>query len=145
MPQRRSGWPVVGELPDGVPVVRLAPWTGPWADDDPDANFKADIATYSLADPLLTLQNMADNLDVPVGSLARYVLAKWASGGAEGLLELGPSTVERMRGVIAQAEDVATDEARLAGWTQLTQMLAWLGHGIDSPDTTYPEGGGVPI
>ena len=42
-----------------APVVRLEPWTGPWADDDPDANFKADVATYSHVDPLTTVTNLA--------------------------------------------------------------------------------------
>jgi hypothetical protein len=125
----------------GVPVVRLEPFTGPWPDDDPDANFKADLAAYSLADPLLTVRNLADNIGVPVGAIVRYVLAKWASGGAEGLLELGPSTVERMRAAVADAEAAGTDEARLAAYEQLAAMVGWLHHGLDEPDATYPSGG----
>ncbi len=126
---------------DAVPVVHLAPWTGPWDADDPDANFKADVATYSLADPLSTIGNVADNLGIPVGALARYVLAKWASGGAEGLLELGPSTVERMRDLVVAAEEAGTDEARLEAYASLQAMVGWLAHGVDSPETTYPTGG----
>ncbi len=130
--------------PEG-PVVRLTPWTGPWDSDDPDANFKADVATYSLADPLSTIGNVASNVGIPVGALVRYVLAKWASGGAEGLLELGPSTVERMRDVVAAAEDAGTDEARLEAYATLSAMVGWLSHGVDSPETTYPGGGGDPV
>lgn len=126
---------------DEVPSVRLESWTGPWDDHDPDANFKADVATYSLADPLATIGNVAANVGIPVGALARYVLAKWASGGAEALLELGPSTVDRMRGIVATAEDADTDEARLAAYAELSALLAWLGHGIDDPEGTYPDGG----
>ncbi len=126
------------------PVLHLVPWTGPFGSDDPDANFKADVATYSLADPLSTLENVSRNLDVPVGALARYVLAKWASGGAEGLLELGPSTVERMRAVVDDAEDADTDEARLAAYRTLAGMVGWLAHGIDDPQATYPHGGAGP-
>jgi hypothetical protein len=127
-----------------IPVVRLEPFAGPWPGDDPDANFKADVAAYSLADPLVTVRNLAVNIDVPVGAIVRYVLAKWATGGAEGLLELGPSTVERMREAVTAAEAAGTDEARLAAYEQLAAMVGWLHHGMDEPDTTYPHGGSEP-
>lgn len=123
------------------PVVRLEPWTGPWPDDDPDANFKADVAAYSLADPLVTVRNLSASLDVPVGAIVRYVLAKWASGGAEALLELGPSTVRRMLDAIERAEDAGTDAARLEAYDTLTSMVSWLGVGLDDPASTYPAGG----
>jgi hypothetical protein len=103
------------EMPAGdEPVVELVRWRGPWPDDDPDANLKTDVAIYADADPLVTLRGLAEALDIPVGALARYVLAKWASGGSEGLLELGPSTVARMRALVDDAERAGTDEARLA-------------------------------
>ncbi len=127
-----------------APTVRLEAWTGPIDPDDPDANFKTDVAAYSLADPLLTIRNVASNLDLPVGAVARYVLAKWTSGGAEALLELGPTTIERMRAIVAEAEADGTDEARLAAYASLSQMLAWLGHGLDDPEGTYPTGGADP-
>jgi hypothetical protein len=122
-------------------VVRLESWSGPWPHDDPDANFKADIAAYSLADPMLTITNLSENLGIPAGAVARYVLAKWASGGAEGLLELGPSTVARMCAVVGDAEASGTDEARLQAYEQLASMVGWLGHGLHAPEQTYPSGG----
>jgi hypothetical protein len=112
-------------------LIDLEPWTGPWPDDDPDANFKIDVALYNRGDdPLATLEMLSKNLNIPVGALVRYVLAKWASGGAEGLLELGPSTVARMTDTCSVAEDVGTDEARLAAYHQLRTMLSWLNEGI---------------
>ncbi len=123
------------------PVVRLERWTGPWPDDDPDANFKADVATYALADPLATVRRLSGNLDLPVGAVARYVLAKWATGGAEGLLELGPSTVHRMRELVAEAEAAGTDAARLDAYAALAPMVGWLATGLDDPEATYPSGG----
>ena len=36
-------------MADDSRVVELAGWSGPWADDDPDANFKRDVALYGLA------------------------------------------------------------------------------------------------
>ena len=84
---------------DDAPVVRLERWTGPWPDDDPDANFKADVALYANVDPLTTIENLGRAIDVPVGALVRYVLAKWATGGSGGLLELGPTMTRRLGAV----------------------------------------------
>lgn len=53
---------------DGDPEVRLVRWAGPWSEDDPDANLKADIALYSKVDPLVTVANLAAAVDVPVGA-----------------------------------------------------------------------------
>jgi hypothetical protein len=112
-------------------TVDLTRWTGPWPDDDPDANFKIDVALYNQGDdPLVTLRMLSANLDIPLGALVRYVLAKWASGGADGLLELGPSTVARMTQACIDAESAGTDEARLAAYEQLRTMLSWLNQGL---------------
>lgn len=108
------------------PVVTLERWTGPWAEDDPDANFKADIALYANVDPLSTIRNLAENINVPVGAIVRYVLARWASGGSGGLLELGPTMVHRLADVCDQAQATGTDAARLAAYEQLRQMIEWL-------------------
>ncbi len=40
-------------------TIELEGWDGPWADDDPDANFKSDVALYSHVDPLTTIRNLA--------------------------------------------------------------------------------------
>lgn len=122
---------------DGPPVVHLEPWAGPWPDDDPDANFKADVALYSLTDPLATIRGLSENLDVPIGALCRYVLAKWASGGSGGLLELGPTMVRRLHAVCEEAEAVGTDAARLDAYRQLCSMVTWLNLPLDEPGT-YP-------
>ena len=110
----------------GDHVVTLERWTGPWPDDDPDANLKADVALYANVDPLSTIANLAANVDVPVGALCRYVLAKWATGGSGGLLELGPTMVNRLAAVCDDAEAAGTDAARLAAYDQLRQMIEWL-------------------
>lgn len=117
-------------------VVVLEAWTGPWAPDDPDANFKAEVALYAKLDPMRTIAALASNLNLPVGAVVRYVLAKWATEGSGGLLELGPHMVTRLNQVCESAEAVGTDEARLAAYHQLTQMLAWLALPLRDP-TTY--------
>ncbi len=118
------------------PVVRLVRSVPPWPDDDPDANFRADVATYCRWP-----RRLCAALGLPVGAVVRSILAKWATGGSEALLELGPSTVDRMRAVVAEAESAGTDEARLRAYEQLQVMVGWLGHGLDDPEGTYPDGG----
>lgn len=114
--------------------VDLIPWKGPWTDDDPDANFKADVALYTHVDPMGTIDRLAEALGIPSGAIVRYVLAKWASAGSGGLLELGPSMIHRLWGPIEEAETEATDEARLAAYEQLRQMLLWLRLPLADPD-----------
>jgi hypothetical protein len=116
------------------PTVRLERWTGPWADDDPDANFKADIAAFSLLDPLETLRGLGENLDIPIGALARAILARWASEGSSALLELGPSVVERLWTVTEEAEQASTDEERLEVYRRLRGMVSWLRVPLTDPD-----------
>src|SRR5580704_16108847 len=113
-PTRRSGRRLFrqdGAMPgpgddqsDTTEVVRLEAFTGPWADDDPDANFKADVALYATVDPMVTIRTLSRNVGVPAGALVRYVLAKWATGGSGGLLELGPTMVLRLWEPIERAE-----------------------------------------
>ena len=114
-----------------APTVTLERWTGPWADDDPDANFKAEVALYANVDPLSTINNLSANIDVPVGALVRYVLGRWATGGSGAALELGPSMIRRLAAACADAEATGTDEARLAAYDQLRQMIEWLRLTID--------------
>jgi Family of unknown function (DUF6027) len=115
-------------------TVKLESWTGPWRDDDPDANFKTDVALYALVDPLVTLRNLSGHLDVPVGALCHYILAKWATAGSGGLLELGPSMTRRLADVSDRAELDGSDHARLAAYTQLREMIGWLRYPLDHPD-----------
>jgi Family of unknown function (DUF6027) len=116
--------------------VELTPWTGPWADDDRDANFKADVALYAHVDPMSTIENLAAAMDLPEGAIVWYVLAKWASAGSGGLLELGPSMVNRLWEPVEQAESTGTDSARVDAYQQLRQMLAWLRLPLSNPDSS---------
>jgi hypothetical protein len=115
-------------------TVTLEPWTGPWTEGDPDANFKADVALYALVDPLTTLRTLSSNLDVPLGALCHYVLAKWATAGSDGILELGPTMIRRLSAVCDVAENADTDEARLVAYAQLRDMIHWLELPLDQPD-----------
>lgn len=117
-----------------VPVVHLEAWIGPWPDDDKDANLKADVALYAKVDPLRTVRGLSESTNIPEGAIVRWVLARWASEGASGLLELGPTMTRRLQGVCLDAEAADTDDARLAAYHQLRQMISWLHHPLDHPE-----------
>jgi hypothetical protein len=68
-----------------------------------------------------------------MGAIVRYVLARWASEASAGLLEIGPTMVGRLAAVCDRAETEDTDDARLAAYHQLRQMLSWLHLGLDDP------------
>lgn len=107
-------------------TIVLTRWRGPWTDDDPDANFKADVALYANVDPMATIRRLGASINVPEGALVHYVLAKWASAGSGGLLELGPTMVHRLWAPIEEAERTGTDQARLAAYEQLRGLISWL-------------------
>jgi len=104
----------------------LLPYRDRWPDDDPHANFKAEVACYTAADPLPTLQNLSQTTGIPVGSLIRYVLVKYAASGSEALLALDPIVFRQMRDQVRQAEEQGSDEARLKAYRALREILAWL-------------------
>ena len=109
------------------PVVQLERWAGPWDDTDPDANFKAEVATWSKADPMETLVPFAEALGIPLGAVCRYILSRWAAEGSAGLLELGPTMVERLWRFCEEAESAGDGpEARLAAYDGLRQVISWL-------------------
>jgi len=106
--------------------VELVGWDGPFEADDPDANFKADVALYSHVDPMTTIRRLSAAMGMPEGAIVHYVLAKWASAGSGGLLELGPTMVHRLWEAVERAEEEGTDQARLDSYRQLSQMISWL-------------------
>ena len=107
----------------------------------PDANFKADVALYAHVDPMTTIANLAHALDMPEGAIVRYVLAKWATAGSGGLLELGPTMIHRLWRPVEEAEATGTDGARLEAYTQLAQMLSWLRLPLVDPGAAGYEAG----
>lgn len=111
-------------------------WDGSWAEDDPDANFKADVALYSHVDPMATIGRLAEAMNVPEGAIVHYVLAKWASAGSAGLLELGPTMVGRLWAPIERAEEEGSDVARLEAYDQLRQMISWLRVPLVNPEAS---------
>lgn len=106
--------------------MNLYPYTDSWPADDPHANFKADVAAYTAADPLPTLENLSKATGVPVPCLVRYVLVKYAASGADALLTMSPIVMQQMADQVAKAETAGTEAARLAAYDALRQMIRWL-------------------
>ena len=81
---------------------------------------------------------LARALDVPVGALCHYVLAKWATQGSGGLLELGPTMTRRLGRICDDAELAGTDAARLEAFRQLQGLISWLQFPLDHPEVYEP-------
>lgn len=106
--------------------IELVPWDEPIDEADPHANFKAEVATWSMADPMETLVPFAEMVGLPVGAVARFVLAQWAAEGSAARLEIGPKAVERLWQACEEAEGGVDDRARLDGYRKLRDLLAWM-------------------
>jgi len=103
---------------------------------DRHANFRAEVACYTAADPMPTIENLSNLTGVPVDQLIRYVLVKYAASASDALLSLDPIVFRQMRDHIARAEQDGSDAARLRAYEALRQMMAWLGV---AATTTSPE------
>lgn len=109
-----------------VRQISLEPWNGTWNDDDPNSNFKTDVALYSLVDPLVTLRSLSATTGLPLGALVHYVLARFATAGSSGMLELGPAIIQRLWEPVAWAEETGDDHGRLRAYGELRELLTWL-------------------
>ena len=110
--------------------MQLYPYTDTWDENDPHANFKADVAHYTIVDPLPTLEGLSQSTGVPVPCLIRYVLVKYAASGAEALMAMGPLVLRQMQEQIDAAEVADTVEARLKAYEALRQIVSWLQAGM---------------
>jgi hypothetical protein len=107
--------------------VDLKPFRDSWAADDRHANFKAEVACYTVADPLPTLENLSKGTGIPVECLIRYVLVKWAASGSEALMAMEPIVFRQMKEHVERAEADGGDPAKLKAYQALKEMVGWLG------------------
>jgi hypothetical protein len=110
--------------------MHIYPYTDTWDDNDPHANFKSDVAHYTIVDPLPTLEGLSQATGVPVPCLVRYVLVKYAASGADALMAMGPLVLRQMQEQIDTAEVAGTDESRLKAYEALRQIVSWLQAGM---------------
>ena len=114
----------------GMPAtIVLLPYRDTWPEGDQHANFKSEVACYSTADPMPTLENLSRGTGIPIGCLARYILVKWSASNAEALMAVGPIVFAQMKERVERAEAAGTDEARLGAYDALRQIIGWLAHG----------------
>ena len=114
-------------------LIQLETYSGTWPPDDPDANFRAVVAEYSRIDPLPTLETLARHKQIPVGAIARFVLARYCTSGSDALLEMGPRVVRQMEDVVRAAEAEDTDAARLRAYAALRAIVSLLAVPLDDP------------
>jgi hypothetical protein len=74
------------------------------------------------------------NKQIPVGALARFILARYASSGSEALMEIGPRVIGQMNEIVDAAEAENTDAARLDAYNSLTGVIRWLNIPLTAPD-----------
>lgn len=110
--------------------MQLYPYTDSWKENDPNANFKADVALYTVVDPLPTIEGLSRYTGVPVPCLIRYILVKYAASNADALLAMGPFVLYQMEQHIATAEADGSDQARLKAYDTLRQIVSWLRAGM---------------
>jgi hypothetical protein len=110
--------------------MQLYPYTDSWEEHDPHANFKAEVANYTVADPLPTMEGLSQATGIPVPCLVRYILVKYAASNADTLLAMGPLVLHQMEQQIAAAESEDSDEARLKAYEALRQIVSWLRAGM---------------
>ena len=120
-----------GRQPGNLRAVEFRSYRDNWPADDPHANFKAEVAGYTSADPLPTLTNLSRSTGIPVDCLIRYVLVKYAASGADALLAMKPVVLHQMEEHIARAEGEGSDAARLRAYAALKSMIGWLALGED--------------
>jgi len=112
----------------------------PDPEEDIHANFRAEVACYTAADPMPTMENLSRLTGVPLDQLIRYVLVKYAASPADALLSLDPIVFRQLRDHIAKAEAEGTDAARLRAYEALKQIIAWLGiSAATSPESPHHE------
>ena len=112
----------------------LESYEGSWPDDDPDAGFRSMVREYSRLDPLVTLETLSRNKSIPLGALVKFILARYSASGSEALMEMGPIVVRQMADIVEQAENKATDRARLEAYAALRAIVSWLQVPVSDPD-----------
>ncbi len=125
-----GSWPIAFILEAKVisRQITLEGYLDTWEANDQHANFKAEVVAYSRLDPMITIDRMSRATNISVGALTKYILAKWAASGSEGLLEIGPRVVDQMNNVIEKAETIGDDPTRLSAYYVLSDIISWLNY-----------------
>ena len=110
--------------------MQLYSYTESWEEHDPHANFKAEVAHYTVIDPMPTIEGLSRATGIPIPCLIRYILVKYAASNADALLAIGPLVLHQMEQQVAAAEADGSDQARLKAYDALRQIVSWLRAGM---------------
>jgi len=77
---------------------------------------------------------LSRNKQIPLGALARFILARYGTSGSDALLEIGPRVVRQMGEIVREAEAAGSDDARRRAYAALKAIIAWLQVPLDDPD-----------
>ena len=101
--------------------MKLNPYTDTWHANDAHANLKADVAHYTVVDPLPAFYGLTQQTGIPVTCLIRYVLAKYAASDAA-MQATEPLLLQLLDKEIADAAD--RDEALIPAYATKQEIFA---------------------
>jgi hypothetical protein len=111
--------------------MSLPRYTEHWDQNDPHANFKAEVACYTAHDPMPTLERLSAGTGIPVECIVRYVLVKYAASGADALLAMTPIVFRQMLEIVEGAEQ-GSEKEKIAAYESLKKIVQWLALGAES-------------
>jgi hypothetical protein len=111
--------------------MSLPRYTEHWDQNDPHANFKAEVACYTAHDPMPTLERLSAGTGIPVECIVRYVLVKYAASGADALLAMTPIVFRQMLEIVEGAKQGGEKE-KIAAYESLKKIVQWLALGAES-------------
>ena len=103
--------------------MKLYPYTGTWDANDAHATLKADVAHYTVVDPLPAFYGLSQQTGIPVTCLIRYVLAKYAASDAA-MQATEPLLLQLLDKEIAAADNADRDEALIPAYAAKQNIFA---------------------
>ena len=88
--------------------------------DDPDQNFRDDVARSLQVDPKPTLENLARSTELTYDEVAHYALVRYASSGAEALLAVDSIALRQL-----------IEARKLGDWAKVGAIIDWLEAGLN--------------
>ena len=99
------------------------PYTGTWDANDAHATLKADVAHYTVVDPLPAFYGLSQQTGIPVTCLIRYVLAKYAASDAA-MQATEPLLLQLLNKEIAAADAADSGAALLPAYAAKQEIFA---------------------
>ena len=103
--------------------MKLYPYTGTWDANDVHATLKADVAHYTVIDPLPAFYGLSQQTGIPFTCLIRYVLAKYATSDAA-MQATEPLLLQLLDKEIAAADAADRDAALPPAYATKQEIFA---------------------